>query len=74
MSPKYRRQNRNVCDLVLIFLQNQILLFIEVQLYMSPLFKSVMVFTVTCMHDKTELFLISWGDSKATWCAVVDKL
>ena len=35
MSPKYRRQNRNVCDLVLIFSQNQVLFFIEVQLYMS---------------------------------------
>ena len=34
MWPKYRRQNRNVCDLVLIFSQNQVLFFIEVQLYM----------------------------------------
>ena len=42
MSPKYRRQNRNVCDLVLIFSQNQILFFIEVQLYMSPSFQQVL--------------------------------
>ena len=39
MSPKYRRQNRNVCDLVLIFSQNQRLFFLEVKLYRSPSFQ-----------------------------------
>ena len=39
MSPKYRRQNRSVCDLVLIFSQNQRLFFLEVKLYRSPSFQ-----------------------------------
>ena len=39
MSPKYRRQNRNVCDLVLIFSQSQRLFFLEVKLYKSPSFQ-----------------------------------
>ena len=38
MSPKYRRQNRIVCDLVLIFSQNQRLFFLENKLYRSPSF------------------------------------
>ena len=70
MSPKYRRQYRNVCDLVLIFLQNQRLFFIEVRLYRSPSFNKC----YGIYWEKTKLFLISWGDFKATWCAVVDKL
>ena len=70
MSPKYRRQNRNVCYLVLILSQNQVLFFIEVQLYISPSFNKC--YGLYC--DKAKLFLISWGDFKATWFAVVEKL
>ena len=64
MSPKYRRQNRNVCDLVLIFSRNQRLFFLEVRLYRSPSFNKC--YDLYC--DKTK------GDFKATWCVVVDKL
>ena len=62
MSPKYRRQNRNVCDLVLIFSQNQRLFFLKLN-YTEVLHS-------TCYglyRDKTKLFLISWGDFEATW-------
>ena len=52
MAPKYRRQNRNVCDLVLIFSQNQILFFLEVKLFRSPTFNKC--YGLYC--DKTKLF------------------
>ena len=39
MSPKYQRQNRKVCDVVLIFSQNQRLFFLRVKLQTSPSFK-----------------------------------
>ena len=43
-----------------------------IKLYISPL---IPVFIVYCVHcEKTMLFLISWGDFKATWRAVADKL
>ena len=53
MSPKNRRQNRNVCYLVLILSQNQVLFFTEVQLYISPSFNKC--YGLYC--DKTKLFL-----------------
>ena len=43
-----------------------------IKLFISPL---IQVFIVYCLYcEKTMLFLISWGDFKATCCAVVDKL
>ena len=45
-------ENRNVCDLVLIFSQNQRLFFLEVKLYRSPSFNKC--YGLYC--DKTRLF------------------
>ena len=54
MSPKYWRQNRNVCDLVLIFSQNQRLFFLKLN-YTEVLHSSC----YGLYRDKTKLFLIS---------------
>ena len=70
MSPKYRRQNRNVCDLVLIFSQNQRLFFLRVKLYRSPSFKCLW----SLLWQNQAVFNFLGRIFKATWRVVVDKL
>ena len=70
MPPKYRRQNRNVCDLVLIFLQNQRLFFLRVKLYRSPSFKCLW----SLLWQNQAVFNFLGRIFKATWRVVVDKL
>ena len=70
MPPKYRRQNRNVCDLVLIFLQNQRLFFLRVKLYRSPSFKCLW----SLLWQDQAVFNFLGRIFKATWRVVVDKL
>ena len=70
MSPKYRRQNRNVCDLILIFSQNQRLCFLRVRLYRSPSFKCLW----SLLWQNQAVFNFLGRIFKATWQVVVDKL